>query len=326
MHLSQAKQYFNQLLLRGQLSHAYLLSGDLVEGKQQLIDYLTQALVCENFKSQGRACLECRDCQRVAAGKFVDQLIIQPDGRSIRVDQIRALKDWLATSPMEANFKFAVIEHADLMNEAAANALLLFLEEPGENVYIFLLSRQADSLLPTIISRVQELVLEVEDPRARGNQLEAEGILAGHAPVLLLFASSHIEGWIQDYQAEAFEEWLKALEYFYQLLMMGQTTAFVCIQQYLKKDLSFPRGQDGLDYLLWINSQLLLDNFQAKTPLHQALSQRIEALQLKMKERVSLNQFYKANQVILNSKELLKANVTPQLAYEKLAIELCQWQ
>ena len=72
----------------------------------------------------------------------------------LRLEQIRAVSRFLARQPVEAQRGMVVIESAEAMPEAAANALLKTLEEPG-NGMLLLLSAAPERLLSTIRSRCQ---------------------------------------------------------------------------------------------------------------------------------------------------------------------------
>ncbi len=71
----------------------------------------------------------------------------------ISIDQIRKLHNFFYESTFDGFAKFIIIDSADDLNINAANALLKMLEEPKENTYIFLISHQLSTLLPTMRSR-----------------------------------------------------------------------------------------------------------------------------------------------------------------------------
>jgi len=75
----------------------------------------------------------------------------------IRIDQIRMIQQKLITSPYEAEKKIIIIENAEKMNVQAANAFLKTLEEPSPNTIIIMTTNTINSLLPTILSRVQKI-------------------------------------------------------------------------------------------------------------------------------------------------------------------------
>lgn len=74
----------------------------------------------------------------------------------IRLEQIREVSQFLSRPPLEASRSIVVIEQAETMPEAAANALLKTLEEPGKAT-IILLAPSIESVLPTIVSRCQRI-------------------------------------------------------------------------------------------------------------------------------------------------------------------------
>lgn len=77
--------------------------------------------------------------------------------KSITIEQVRKLQDFLYNSSGFGDYKFAVIIEADLMNEFAANCCLKVLEEAPRNSFLFLLPNNASKLLPTIKSRCHKL-------------------------------------------------------------------------------------------------------------------------------------------------------------------------
>lgn len=323
MKLNAARQYFNRLVMDHQLSHAYLLTGDGVAEKYHLIQTIIQSLVCGHKSAAGEACLRCSDCQRVRQGLFADWLTVKPEGSNIKVDQVRQLKEWLMTSPIEASFKVAVIEEADLLNLSAANALLLFLEEPHDNVYIFLLSRQSDRLLATITSRMQEIYLEDRPLELNIEKWGQAGINPQHAEILLQVSSRSLEDFQDIYEAQALEDQLKAYQQFYLTLAQRQNQAFIWAQRNLKKETKLLTPLEGLDYLIWLNQQLFLaaSRKEGTYSLHPyALS--VQQKLTRWADRPNYEQIY---QSLFESKERLLANVSPQLVYERLALTLCQW-
>ena len=79
---------------------------------------------------------------------------------SISIDQIRYLKQFANETQNIRNFdKFIIIDSADDLNQSSSNSLLKTLEEPKLNTFIFLISHQISSLLPTLRSRCQKIKL-----------------------------------------------------------------------------------------------------------------------------------------------------------------------
>ncbi len=77
----------------------------------------------------------------------------------IRVDDIRAMTDFLRLTGAESPWRVAIIDPADELSTEAANALLKILEEPPPKALILLISHTPARLLPTIRSRCRRLML-----------------------------------------------------------------------------------------------------------------------------------------------------------------------
>lgn len=73
--------------------------------------------------------------------------------KDISVSQIRTLRSFLQNQSWQGGWRVVVIDDAEFLNEESGNALLKSLEEPGSKTIFFLLTRNDDSLLPTIRSR-----------------------------------------------------------------------------------------------------------------------------------------------------------------------------
>ena len=75
---------------------------------------------------------------------------------SVSVGQVRAIRDWCATSSMDGVQKFVIIEGLENAGDGAVNALLKTLEEPPEGSHFILISENAGRIPATILSRVRK--------------------------------------------------------------------------------------------------------------------------------------------------------------------------
>ncbi|HJU25721.1 MAG TPA: DNA polymerase III subunit delta' [Rhodanobacteraceae bacterium] len=149
---------------RGSLPHALLLAGAGGLGKRAFAENFVRARLCEHPRS-GHACGTCRACALLAAGTHPDRILVTPETNErtgkprteIIVEQIRALSARLAMSAQLGGWQIAVIDPADAMNPAAANALLKTLEEPSASSLIVLVADQPWRLPATIRSRCQRI-------------------------------------------------------------------------------------------------------------------------------------------------------------------------
>ena len=129
-------------------------------------------------------CGDCIQCRRIAEGLHADLKVIGvgigeeegPARRDIRIDQIREIESFLNLTAYEGSYKVVILDGAELLNTAAANALLKTLEEPPVNVLLLLLTSNEDALLSTIKSRCRFLYLK---PVAKSEL--ADKLVAGYA-------------------------------------------------------------------------------------------------------------------------------------------------
>ncbi len=95
--------------------------------------------------------------------------------QEITVGEVREMKSFFSLSAADGGRRVAIIDAADEMNVAAANALLKLLEEPPANVTLLLISHQPFKLLPTIRSRCRELRLHPLAPAPLTDALTQAG-------------------------------------------------------------------------------------------------------------------------------------------------------
>jgi DNA polymerase-3 subunit delta' len=147
------KEILSRALTNGRLAHAYLFSGPDGIGKRLMALALARAIVCH----EQRGCGNCLACRKIDHQNHPDLHILEPDGSSIKIEQIRSLQRDLNLKPLESPRKICLIEQADVMTVGAANALLKTLEEPRGDTLLILLTAQPNRLLETIRSRCQPL-------------------------------------------------------------------------------------------------------------------------------------------------------------------------
>ncbi|UCJ15901.1 DNA polymerase III subunit delta' [Pseudomonas sp. MM211] len=147
-------ELWQQLAGRTQHAHAYLLHGPAGIGKRALAERLMALLLCKSPEAQ-QACGHCKSCHLLAAGSHPDNYVLEPEevDKPIKVDQVRALVNFVVQTAQLGGRKVILIEPTEAMNLNAANALLKSLEEPSGNTVLLLISHQPSRLLPTIKSR-----------------------------------------------------------------------------------------------------------------------------------------------------------------------------
>ncbi len=220
MIYSWQKDLWERLLGQpGRLPHALLLAGPQGGGKMDFAQALAVRLLCETASGSMEACGKCPSCNWFSTGNHPDYRLIEPGGNEqedpeseseaitqkkkseqIRINQIRALDDFLGIGTHRQGARIIVIQPAEAMNQATANALLKMLEEPSPSTLFILVTNNKRRLLPTILSRCQ--TLNIPKPgitqalawlRESGTP-HAEELLA-HAGGMPLAAVGEAENW-----------------------------------------------------------------------------------------------------------------------------------
>lgn len=134
-------------VVSGHVTSPLLLVGQEGVGKR-----LAVLSAAKEFFTKGDA-TDVFHIRHVDAGTHPDLTVIQPDEGLIKVDAIRELTSEVGHAPSYSSARYVVIDGADCMNAASANAFLKTLEEPPRTVRFFLLAQSQDGVLPTIRSR-----------------------------------------------------------------------------------------------------------------------------------------------------------------------------
>lgn len=139
------------MLAAGRVPHALLFVGQEGIGKAMVANVLAAALLCH--AGDGRPCGKCRSCGQLEQKLHPDFLVVRPEGRTIKIEQIRAMQHEMSLAPYTGRYKVCIIEEAETMSKEAANSLLKVLEEPPGDVVFILVAAARYRLLPTILSR-----------------------------------------------------------------------------------------------------------------------------------------------------------------------------
>lgn len=142
----------------GRLAHAYVIVGSPRGNALHFAESLLKLLFCEGRE---RPCNECVACRQVGLHKHVDTLWIEPQSKSrqILIEDVRGLIRRMSQTSFEGGWKAGVVLNADCLNPNSENAMLKTLEEPPAKSLLLLVTDSPQSLLPTIASRCQKIVL-----------------------------------------------------------------------------------------------------------------------------------------------------------------------
>jgi DNA polymerase-3 subunit delta' len=167
----RVKKLLQRMLATQRLPGAMLFSGEDGVGKKLFALEIAKALNCRTPQGE-EGCGRCPACVRISKLNYPTSddsddwkgiiwtdhpdvgLVVAPK-RVLLVEQMRAIEREANYRPFEGKARIFIVEDADKLNEASANALLKVLEEPPPTSHIILLTSRPAWLLPTIRSRCQ---------------------------------------------------------------------------------------------------------------------------------------------------------------------------
>ncbi len=136
-------EYFSNLYNKKALSHAYLIGNTQISIIQdELFEILSKFFFHKEIN---------QNCP--------DLYILDASEDNITKDQIKELLMNLSTTSQFNNTKVYIINNCEKMNDFVYNAILKTLEEPGENIYAFLITENINKVKDTIVSRCQRIFM-----------------------------------------------------------------------------------------------------------------------------------------------------------------------
>jgi DNA polymerase-3 subunit delta' len=168
---TRVKEALRRMITSGRLPGSLLFAGEEGVGKRLFALEVARALNCRTPKDS-EACGVCPSCVRITKLNYPERddaeewtqiiwtdhpdvgLVIAPK-RVLRVEQMRQIEKEANFRPFEGKARVFLIDEADKLNDASANALLKVLEEPPRTSHLILITARPAMLLPTILSRCQ---------------------------------------------------------------------------------------------------------------------------------------------------------------------------
>lgn len=143
------KKMLSKAIENGMSLNSYLFVGTQGIGKKMLATEFAKKVLCLEKEQENY----CKSCVEFESKNHPDFMCIEPDGNSIKIEQIRFLQKKVQEKPIISNKKVYIINDADFMTSEAQNCLLKTLEEPPEFVTIILIGVNENAFLSTIKSR-----------------------------------------------------------------------------------------------------------------------------------------------------------------------------
>ena len=152
----RAKEFLKRAHTGRRMAHAFLFRGPAGTGKLRAARTFAAYINCA-APNDDDACGRCPSCLKIRSGNHPDLLLVEPDGVAVKISQVRELIKALAFPPFEAAVRVVIMTDIHTMRREAANSLLKTLEEPPAATIFILLADDAGDILPTILSRCQEV-------------------------------------------------------------------------------------------------------------------------------------------------------------------------
>ncbi len=200
-------EYFKNAISMDKVSHAYILNGEEKSGKMMLAEAFAMTLQCE--KNGNTPCNECHSCKQSVNRNQPDIIYVTHEKpNTLGVEDIRKqINDDIVLKPYSSKFKIYIVDEAEKMNIQAQNALLKTIEEPPSYAVLILLTTNADSFLPTILSRCVRLDIKaVPDEKIRRFLMEEKQVPSYQADVCVAFAQGNVGKAIALASSENFNE------------------------------------------------------------------------------------------------------------------------
>lgn len=234
----------------GKMPHALLFHGMKGVGKRRVAEAFARVMLCGVEENDKHSTLKYRtdnvQYAQIEAGSNPDFLILETpeDKKSISVEQVRNVLSKLSLS--SDGERVVIIDAAEDMGRAAANALLKTLEEPGEGIHIILICHNISKLLPTLISRCRQFrfsplnddetveVLKINHPDLIQSKLDELALLCAGCP-----------GEAERFIGEA-DNILSEIDTFFRKMPSRSTLAAIEMSEKLHKKKQIPLALDML--------------------------------------------------------------------------------
>ncbi len=298
----QLVSQFEKVIRHNKLTHAYL-----IENQDDLITYefslwLAESIFCLT-KEEGLPCGTCVNCRRIESADFPDVNVIEPDGQTIKVDQVREIKQTFIRSGLESRKKVLIIRQSEKMTTSAANSLLKFIEEPDGMMYVFFLTTNLNKILPTIQSRCQQVYLKPVPKEGIERALELETDFSNSQIKIIAELADSKEKAVELSRDEWFNGSKETITKWFHYLTNHNALGFVFVQQYLVKIAKEKEQQFLVLDLLLVLYRLRLNEEIASQGMNQ-------------------KQLAKSIELIINARQKMEANVSFQNVCEQLAWQL----
>lgn len=309
-------EQLNNIIKHQRVGHAYVFSGPVGVGKAKMALEFARAINCLSFNDV--VCEECNNCIQIKNFNHPDVIWIKPDGKSIKIDQIRKVQRDVGFVAIGVKYKLFIIEQAELLTTQAANSLLKIMEEPENKIVTILLVENYHQLLPTIKSRSQIINFSPLDPF---NMVEVN---KNHEKVNDLLIAAHLTNDINNIDKLIFTDEFAnmkkiVVEWTEEIIFRKYHALSTISNKIVSIDFIKENIQQFLDLLiLWLKDLINIKLGREKYIVYKDFKENL------VKQASNLTELQIINQIeeILDIKKKIGSNVNLQLTLEHMVFSL----
>lgn len=103
------------------ISHSYLFIGTEGIGKMLIAKEFAKMILCTD---ENKYCGKCKSCIEFDTNNNPDFKIIEPEGNSLKIEQIREFQNKVSEKPIISNKKVYIINDSDKMTRRSSKLLI----------------------------------------------------------------------------------------------------------------------------------------------------------------------------------------------------------
>lgn len=306
---------------KNRISHAYVIQGARGTGKKSLAKLLAKTLFCVSMNDL-EPCQSCPACKRIDSGNHPDVHWVEPEGNSIKNDQIKLLRQEFAYTGYESAKKVYIISAAETLTVNAANRILKFLEEPEVETTAILLTDNVQGILSTIQSRCQIIDLKPLEPVAFQHRLvdvSEMTITENNARFLSALTNNIDEAVMYHEEGKIYQLQDLVQEFIYMILTRYEERYLFIHQKWFPNVKDKKEQEQGIDLLLLALKDII--NYQIGREANIFLFNCEDGLLKRAANELSQETILRMMKAILDARQKLKQNIHPTLLMEQLVLQ-----